>query len=410
MKTILAIVALFITVVLNAQNVTKVLFIGNSITYFNDMPSTFESIANSLGDSTQVTVYAPGGTGFVNHATDVNVYNHIKQGDWDYIVLQPGSNESPGYSFPIDETLGRAKMLNDSISEYNPCAKVLYYEISYGVWGNSANDLVTYNNTMDLIKNNVQYLADSTSAFLAPVGEGFRTSWNTNLNNMLWGGVGDIHPNNKGSYIAACTFYASIFQKPSLGSPIINGLSVSEASSYQHLADSVVLNHLSEWRINTYDLYTDFTFNQTSDSIYFNNLSLNADSVLWNFDNGDFSTDFNPVYSYTANGNYTVNLTSYKGECSETISKDIEVNGLNIKNLVEDIEYIIYPNPVQNTLYIHTEIQSEVEYRILDSTGKILYVSTELEFNVQDLKSGLYYLQIFNLNKEKIEVVKWIKQ
>lgn len=50
----------------NAQNIKNILFIGNSITYFNNMPQTFESIANDKGDAASVTVYAPGGTGFIN--------------------------------------------------------------------------------------------------------------------------------------------------------------------------------------------------------------------------------------------------------------------------------------------------------------------------------------------------------
>jgi len=32
--------------IVNAQDTTKVLFIGNSITYYNNMPQTFEAIAN----------------------------------------------------------------------------------------------------------------------------------------------------------------------------------------------------------------------------------------------------------------------------------------------------------------------------------------------------------------------------
>jgi len=63
----------------NAQDTTKVLFIGNSITYFNNMPQTFESIANSKGDPTEVTIYAPGGTGFINHVNDPNVFNYFQQ-------------------------------------------------------------------------------------------------------------------------------------------------------------------------------------------------------------------------------------------------------------------------------------------------------------------------------------------
>lgn len=75
---------------------------------------------------------------------------------------------------------------------------------------------------MDLIRTNLDDLSDSTKLFFAPAGEAIRTAWNISQTEMLWGGNEDIHPNDKGSYIIACTFYASIFQKKSLGTNIIN--------------------------------------------------------------------------------------------------------------------------------------------------------------------------------------------
>lgn len=279
MKRQLLFLAFLLTQWTHAQDSTRVLFIGNSITYFNDMPQTFKNIANSLGDETSVTMYAPGGTGFVNHVADPAVYNLFRQGNWDYIVLQPGSNESPGYSAPINETLERARTLIDSIYTYNPCADVLFYEISYGVWGNTPNNLATYNNTMSLIKDNLEILADSTKSFFAPVGEGFRTKWNKNQTEMLWNSNGDIHPNAKGSYIAACTFYSTIFQKPSHGSPVISTLSAQNADSIQLLCDSIVLNHLPLWRINLFEQTTDFSYAVTGGTADFMDLSTNVDSV-----------------------------------------------------------------------------------------------------------------------------------
>lgn len=49
-------------------------------------------------------------------------------------------------------------------------------------------------------------------------------------------------------------------------------------------------------------------------------------SVLWNFGDGNFSTDFSPTYSYTTAGNYTTSLT-LKGKfgCDTTISQSISV-------------------------------------------------------------------------------------
>jgi len=389
---------LFSSLSLWAQDTTKVLFIGNSITYFNDMPQTFEAIANSKGDYTEVTVYAPGGTGFIHHVNDQNVYNFFRERVWDYVILQPGSNESPGYSEPISATLTRARTLQDTILFYNPCAKILYYEISYGVWGNTSNDLNTYNNTMDLIRANIEFLADSTESFFAPAGETMRTAWNTNPSIMLWGGYGDIHPNAIGSYMIACTFYCSIFQRSSFGSNITNSLSTSEASYYQLLADSIVLNHLINWRINTFDLKTNFEYTIDQSFVTFYSTSQNVDSLIWDFGDGNISKSTSASNTYDQNGTYLVTLTAYKNGCIDTLTKAIDINsqGLNMSSSLSKVN--LYPNPFTDKIFIENLKDKEISLSNLLGQDFIYSVSiiqtlNGIEVNTATLPKGVYVLK-----------------
>lgn len=56
-------------------------------------------------------------------------------------------------------------------------------------------------------------------------------------------------------------------------------------------------------------------------TVFFNNLSTNADSYLWDFGDGTTSTDINPQHLYTKKGSFTVKLTATnKGACTNTIS------------------------------------------------------------------------------------------
>lgn len=400
MKTIyLSLLTVLYSFNVNAQDTINVLFIGNSITYFNNMPQTFEAIANSKDDFTNVTMYAPGGTGFLNHVNDPNVYNHFRQGNWDYVILQPGSNESPGYSEPINSTLTRARKLQDSILDYNPCAKILYYEISYGVWGNTAADLMTYNNTMDLIRANLEYLVDSTELFFAPAGETMRAAWNSNQAVMLWGGNGDIHPNTLGSYMIACTFYSSIFQKPSFGSNIVNSLSPTEASYYQKLADSIVLNHFSDWRINTYNSYTDFNYSINQASITFNSTSQNIDSLIWDFGDGNTSNLPLVTHVYNQNDLYNVKLTTYKNGCTEEIIKTVDLLslGLDVNSSFQKVK--VYPNPFSNKIIIENYTDTDIfMFNLLgqDLTNSISVTKTtqhSIEINTTNLPKGAYILK-----------------
>ncbi len=394
MKKIFFLFFILISVFSTAQDSTRVLFIGNSITYFNGMPQTFEDIANSLGDKCKVTMYAPGGTGFVNHVSDPNVYNYLREGKWDYIVLQPGSNESPGYSFPINQTLQHAKSIIDSAYKYNPCSKVLFYEISYGIWGNSPTDVSTYNTTMDLIKNNLEYLSDSTKSFFAPVGEAFRTKWNNNPNDILWGSFGDIHPNAKGSYMAACVFYSTIFQKPSLPSHIRATLSPLEADSLQLLCDTLVLNNFSSWRINTFNQITDFNSVIAFDTVSFTNNSQNIDSVLWDFGDGSYSTENNPVHNYSITGSYIVVLTTYSHGCDHAKVQVVDIIIDNVISSKKLDNWRFYPNPVNDILTIHNYNKSfTYSYTIFNMFGQMILYSNNDKIDVSLLKSGQYIIQ-----------------
>jgi len=397
----------------NAQDTTKVLFIGNSITYYNNMPETFENIANSLGKTVDITMYAPGGTGIVNHVADPNVYNLFRQTGWDYFVLQPGSNESPGYSYAPQVTMGRIDTLLDSLYKYNPCTKVLFYQIPYGVLGNTASDVVSYNNSMDLILANNKYWADSIKSFFAPVGEAFRTSWNNNQDDMLWISYSNVHPNEKGSYIAACVFYASIFQEQSFGTNIINSLSQSAADSCQLLADSIVLNNLSEWRINTYNQITDFNFIINNYTLSFENLSQNADSFLWDFGDAYTSTEINPQHTYTDANNYVVSLTSYKHACPQTVIKNITITSVDNSNNKPNIS--LFPNPGNGEIKLNLYNTTDVfNIKIYNQLGELIYLKNEINrnnnfitINIDKFKNGIYYINLFS--DTKIRNFKYIK-
>jgi len=373
-RSLFILVAIFVQILALSATPKNILFVGNSITYCNDMPQVFEQIADSKAtcsdDSVTVTMYAPGGTGFVNHVESPAFYEHIRAGIWDYIVLQPGSQESPGYSFPIEETLGRCQIMLDSIYTYNPCVQVLFYEISYGVWGNSLENLETYNETMDLILTNLQFLADETELFFAPVGQAFHTSWNNDLDNMLWMGNGDIHPNAKGSYLASCVFYNSVFQKPSSGIEVYATLEEEDALYFQTLADSVTLNHLPDWRINTYNKFLDFALVQQDNRITLENLSQNITDFEWYFGDGNSSSEQSPLYDYQATGDFTVTLSADFGHenpegCYHSKSMNVTIEEIITETDFVEIPFItnfsVYPNPFNPATTISFNLSAETK-------------------------------------------------
>ena len=65
----------------------------------------------------------------------------------------------------------------------------------------------------------------------------------------------------------------------------------------------------------------------------FTNTSIGATSYLWDFGDGNVSTDASPSYLYATSGTYTVTLTATNDGGSDDISEDITVSGFG-PNLV----------------------------------------------------------------------------
>ena len=72
--------------------VTRVLFIGNSYTYFNNLPEIVRVLAESAGGGrVEVRMVAPGGWRLADHWQKGEAHEALRSGTWDFVVLQEQS-------------------------------------------------------------------------------------------------------------------------------------------------------------------------------------------------------------------------------------------------------------------------------------------------------------------------------
>ena len=116
---------------------TSVLFIGNSYTYVNDLPTTFKDLSLSLGDTVSTDQSTPGGARFLDHAVNTTTLTKIAAEDWDFVVLQAQSQE-PSWSPSQMETevFPYAEVLVDSIKSNNICTEPVFFM----TWGRKYGD------------------------------------------------------------------------------------------------------------------------------------------------------------------------------------------------------------------------------------------------------------------------------
>jgi hypothetical protein len=383
-----------------AQSQEKILFIGNSMTFYNNMPTLFQGIANSKGKNVQTQQYAPGGTGFVNHVNDNNVYNLFASQVWDAVILQPGTGESGGVSFPTSVTVNRGNQLMDSIRKYSPCAKIILYEISNGVAANSSGGGGNYANyfaTQTMIKDAMTAIANGMQIPFAPAGECFRHHYTSTQDLLLHPAFNDVHPNLSGSYLVACSVFNTLYQESIVPSNFYGGLSNSNAIYLQNISDQIVLQNKPQWLINTYNLYADFSFLINGMDVQFQNLSTNYDSLTWNINDEHTTNELSPNYSFTSAGIKTITLTAYKNGCLYTLSKQIEVLSLNVEKINAQQSIKVYPNPSSDFIHIDLSEPHNSTFSIIDMNGRVVIQEKTLDANYIDIRflnQGIYMLNL----------------
>ena len=87
----LTLFALLLTLTTHAQ--TRVLFIGNSYTGANSLPTMVEDVASSAGYSFSNGSLTPGGATLYQHPQNTATYSAMASQTWDFIVFQAQSQE-----------------------------------------------------------------------------------------------------------------------------------------------------------------------------------------------------------------------------------------------------------------------------------------------------------------------------
>lgn len=318
MKKSLLAVLLLLAVNAVGQNLTrKVLFLGNSYTYVNDLPLMVSQLAASTGDILIYDGNLIGGYTLQDHSANTVSKNKILSNDWDYIVLQEQS-QRPSFVYPVAFMNGFSA-LNSYIKLNKPCSQIT----SFMTWGYENGDIqncpdnpavCTYSGMQDLVSNRYMSMSGLYESEVTPVGVVWKYIRQNHPGIDLYHEDGS-HPSVAGSYIAACCFYTSLFRKnPALISDNY-GLDGGTALIIRNAVKSLVFDAMPDWYIGKYVPNSGFNYKiagGTNQIVIDSNAATYRDSLLWNFGDGTTSTANLPTHSYMANGSYTITLTSYK--------------------------------------------------------------------------------------------------
>lgn len=385
-KSILLSLTLIPAVWSHAQDSISVLFIGNSYTQVNDLPNTTRQLTESLGKELTIGVKANGGYTFQNHCNDAQTFTAMHQENWDVVVLQAQSQEPAFPDDQVDEqTIPPAIRLADSVYAINPCSNVLYYM----TWGRENGDpqwapISTFEGMNQRLYNAYMRMADSTDAMVSPVGAVWKYVRNQHPAIQLYSGDGS-HPSLAGTYLAACTFYVSLFQQPVSAATYLGGLDATTAQQIRAATDIVMLDSLDHFKLHPVDepVQAAFTFTDAEGNVQFTNTSTRDEQWWWNFDDGNTSNEEHPEHIFAAPGTYEVSLIAGNACTTDTTFQSITINIVGIDEISTLFGLKQYPD--------HFSITAEngpLSYEIYALSGeRILSGRIEDQQSVQVAKS-----------------------
>lgn len=148
----------------------KVLFIGNSLTYFNDQPSMLRSLASEAGKNIFVDQHTGPGMQLEDHVASECTIKKISEQLWDVVVLQEAVLD---VAFPElhESVLTNIGALLDHIKANHSDTKILYFL----PWPH--RDGLTYyikyyssETAQRMLRDGCLAIADTLDIAIAPVG------------------------------------------------------------------------------------------------------------------------------------------------------------------------------------------------------------------------------------------------
>lgn len=218
-----------------------VLFVGNSYTQANNLPKLVAGLATASGKAPKITVdqVLVGGATLQQHFQSTGAVAKLNKGGFTHAVFQGQSVEAV-YTPTNFGTY--AKQLAD-VAKKNKTTGV-WFETWARAPGHAVYSYSWSGGTPAAMQKGLRLaygsVATATGGIMAPVGDAWEATFKAHPTMKLHEGDGS-HPNVKGSYLAACVFYALLSGHSPVGvGGVPSGVSAADAAKLAKIAWSTV--------------------------------------------------------------------------------------------------------------------------------------------------------------------------
>lgn len=175
----------------------KILFVGNSLSYSNNLPLLVSNTASLAQINLSTEILAKPNYALVDHWEEGELQEKIRSKSFDFVIVQQGPSSQPE---------GK-KLLFKSIKKLHQICEENQSKLAvFMVWPSRQ-----YYQTFDLVIKNHREVAEKYNTLLCPVGEVWKAHFDK-TNDFDYYGSDGFHPSQKGSQAAAQIIVDSLFE------------------------------------------------------------------------------------------------------------------------------------------------------------------------------------------------------
>ena len=210
---------------------TRVLFIGNSLTYTNDLPLMVEAIAAQAGKVLVADAITAPGAALEDHFNRGLAQAAIASGGYQWVIMQQGPSSLPASQVHLSYWAGRF----DPLIRASGARPALFM-----VWPEAAR-----RSYFSEVRNSYSNAAYAINGMFIPAGEAWRESWHADPELLLYGSD-QFHPSELGSYVAALSIFSELYRQSPEGLP--PQLSLSNGQTYRFSPEKASTVQAAAWR------------------------------------------------------------------------------------------------------------------------------------------------------------------
>lgn len=168
---------------------SRVLFIGNSHTYTNDLPGMVQALARAAGDTAlRTTSITSGGVSLEDHMAMGDAPRALQQSAWEFVVLQQGTSAANESQLHLSAWAGQFEPLIRGAGAV---------PVLYQIWPH-----VTRRFDADAAVTSYYNAAVAVEGIFAPAGDAFTDALGLDAGIGVYSPDG-LHASRRGTYLAA---------------------------------------------------------------------------------------------------------------------------------------------------------------------------------------------------------------